>query len=43
MSQWSFVIAAYAVVLSGVGTLLGVTIRQCRSAESKAEGLGRRP
>lgn len=43
MSQWSFVIAAYAVVLSGVVALLGVTLGQCRSAEDKAERLGRRP
>jgi heme exporter protein CcmD len=43
MNQWAFVIAAYAVTLTGMGGLVGWSLLSCRRAESQAERLGRRP
>jgi len=42
MNQWSFVIAAFAVVLSGTGALLGWAWATMRSAEARAESLSKR-
>ena len=42
MNQWAFVIAAYAMFLSGTGGLLAWAILTCRAAEDKAEKLSRR-
>lgn len=37
MSQWAFVIAAYAVALSAVATMLGLSFRSMRRAEAESE------
>lgn len=42
MNQWTFVVAAYLVVLAGVGGLLGWAIVSMRRAEAKAERLSER-
>ena len=42
MNQWTFVIAAYAVFLIGVGGLLLWSMLGCRAAEDQAEKLSRR-
>jgi Flp pilus assembly protein CpaB len=41
MSQWSFVIAAYAVTLLGVAGLLAWAFLSMRNAEAAAEQLKR--
>jgi hypothetical protein len=43
MTQWTFVIAAYAVTLLGIAGLLGWALLSCLQAERQAERLGRRP
>lgn len=42
MNQWAFVIAAFAVTLVGVVSLLLWAFLSCRKAEGMAERLGRR-
>ncbi len=42
MNQWAFVIAAYAVFLSGTGGLLAWALLSCRRAEQQAERLSRK-
>ena len=41
MNQWAFVIAAFAVVLGGIGLLLALSWVRMRSAETKADALSR--
>ena len=43
MTQWAFVIAAYAVFLAGVGGLVAWSLLACRRAEQQAERIGTRP
>lgn len=42
MTQWSFVIAAYAVVFGGTGGLLAWSLAALRTAERRAAELGER-
>ncbi|MEO7786933.1 MAG: hypothetical protein ABIR77_03805 [Sphingomicrobium sp.] len=42
MSQWSFVVAAYAVMLLGTAALLGWAFAAMRRAEAAADALKRR-
>ncbi|WP_275887899.1 MULTISPECIES: hypothetical protein [Sphingomonas] len=42
MSQWAFVIAAFAVVLGGTALLLVLSWARMRTAEAKADALSRR-
>lgn len=42
MNQWAFVIAAYAVFLTGTGALLAWALLTCRSAEDQADKLSGR-
>lgn len=42
MNPWPFVIAAYAAVLTGGGTLVALSFLAMRRAERRAEGGERR-
>ena len=43
MNQWAFVIAAYAIFLTGTGGLLAWSLLACRRVEQQAERTGNRP
>lgn len=43
MNQWSFVIAAYAVVALGIAGLVAFAILSMRRAERAADAVKRRP
>ena len=42
MSQWSFVIAAYAVTVAGTAGLIAWAAGAMRRAEARLEALGRK-